>query len=357
MLLHIMDDLKIACALMNCFFVKKQSDVEDGIEIAQEMKKNLLQKNDLEKYLRRSSKSLFEKIDISELEDFPKMTADDTKKKITFGCYQINQALSYLAEHFDQKGDFEIRIEKTTKTDGEHRIVSSNFYSRHSNNCQYFTVLKYEPHNIISKWICSCLSGRRTCGCCSHVASLIYFLSYARFQSEPLKKPGSSLNNLLLCIKKDEFSEDEVDDNVSNDEVVENECIVDDDELVILSQIIDVKEQFVPNIKRILSINDQLSQSSKKKQVSTKPLSNQSSLNSSQLIKSSQVKNYVSSFTNNISFREFSSHIPKWGGVIETFEEDFESQNDFSKYSEYRNLAFNSTCTIDYFLLGMWSIS
>ena len=65
----------------------------------------------------------------------------------------------------------------------------------------------------------------------------------------------------------------------------------------------------------------------------------------------------MSSFTNNISFREFSSHIPKWGGVIETFEEDFESQNDFSKCSEYRNLTFNNTCTIDYFLLGMWSIS
>ena len=60
-----------------------------------------------------------------------------------------------------------------------------------------------------------------------------------------------------------------------NDEEVENECIVDDDELVILSEIIDVKEQFVPNIKRILSINDQLSQSTKK-QITTKPLSNQS---------------------------------------------------------------------------------
>ena len=113
MLLHIMDDLKIACALINFFFVKKQSDVEDGIEIAQEMKKYLLKKNDLEKYLRRSAKSLFEKIDMSEVEDFPKMTADDIKKKITFGWYQINQALSYLAEHFDQNGDLEIRIEKT----------------------------------------------------------------------------------------------------------------------------------------------------------------------------------------------------------------------------------------------------
>ena len=37
MLPHIIDDLRIACALINCFYSRKISDAEDGIEIAKEM--------------------------------------------------------------------------------------------------------------------------------------------------------------------------------------------------------------------------------------------------------------------------------------------------------------------------------
>ena len=47
MLIHIMDDLKIACALNNCFFNRKLSDVEDSKEIAEEMKKKLTRKMNL----------------------------------------------------------------------------------------------------------------------------------------------------------------------------------------------------------------------------------------------------------------------------------------------------------------------
>ena len=78
------------------------------------------------------------------------------------------------------------------------------------------------------KWICSCLSRARTCGCCSHVASLIYYLSYARYLPEPLKKPGISLDNLLVCLKKDEFSEDEIDktDEIDAESYEKNETLL-----------------------------------------------------------------------------------------------------------------------------------
>ena len=46
-ILHIMDDLKIACALINCFFNRKLSDVDDCKEIAKEMKKKLTRKMNL----------------------------------------------------------------------------------------------------------------------------------------------------------------------------------------------------------------------------------------------------------------------------------------------------------------------
>ncbi len=119
MLIHIMDDFKIACAFINCFFNRKLSDVENSKEIAEEMKKKVDEKNELDKYLKKPSKKLFEKIDSVELTDFPKLSVEFIRKKITFGWYQISQALSYLAEHFDKNGDIEIRIEKSTcdKTD------------------------------------------------------------------------------------------------------------------------------------------------------------------------------------------------------------------------------------------------
>ena len=56
-------------------------------------------------------------------------------------------------------------------------------------------------------------------------------------------------------------------------------------------------------------------------------------------------------------FREFTSHIPRWGGVIEANEVDVFSSEEFSTLSEYRNLVYEDTCTIDYFLLALWAIS
>ena len=365
MLLHIMDDLKIACALINCFYTRKLSDIEDSIEIAQEMKKNVSKKNELEKYFKKSAKNLFELLDTSTLNDFPKLPIEDIRKKITFGWYQINQALSYLAEHFDKNGDIEIRIEKKIEHEDNCKIIASNFFSRHSNNCEYMTVVKYMPNESILNWRCSCLSGLRTCGCCSHVASLIYYLSYARYLDEPLKSPGSSLNTLLVSLKKDEFSEDENNETSiiiqSNEESESTISNIDDEQLSFLSQIIDVSGKREQKIKRNVSINEQLNSSAKKKPLDMTLTSTQEfdkSQNSSESIKSSQLKNkYRADFINDISFREFTAHIPSWGGTIETHENDFLNDSEFYKYSEYKNLKFDNTCTIDYFLLAFWAIS
>jgi hypothetical protein len=65
------------------------------------MKKKIDEKNELEKYLKKPSKKLFEKIDSVEITDFPKLSVEFIRK-ITFGWNQINQALSYLAKHFDK---------------------------------------------------------------------------------------------------------------------------------------------------------------------------------------------------------------------------------------------------------------
>ena len=76
------------------------------------MKNRLTVKNDLEYLLNKKPKNRFEKMDESELIDFPKLSVEEIRKKITFGWYQINQTLGYLAEQFDKIGDIEIKIGK-----------------------------------------------------------------------------------------------------------------------------------------------------------------------------------------------------------------------------------------------------
>jgi hypothetical protein len=129
-------------------------------------------------------------------------------------------------------------------------------------------VLKFIPDEMITKWICSCLSGTRTCSRCSHIASLIYYLSYARFLSEPLRKPGASLNHVLLTLKKDEFSEDEEIDDERTLTAVKDTISYDVSDSIedsnILSQIVDLTYNNETKIKRTLSVNDQLNSSIKK---------------------------------------------------------------------------------------------
>jgi hypothetical protein len=81
-------------------------------------------------------------------------------------------------------------------------VVYCCFQSRHSNSKKYDVFIHYTPgindYSAILGWICSCLSGRRTCSCSFNVAALIYYLAFGKNQENPVKVPGGSLNNLLI---------------------------------------------------------------------------------------------------------------------------------------------------------------
>jgi len=40
------------------------------------------------------------------------------------------------------------------------------------------------------------MSGRKVLGCCVHISTVIYYLSYAKYY--PIKKPGDFLNSVLV---------------------------------------------------------------------------------------------------------------------------------------------------------------
>ena len=338
---HTIDDLRIVAALLNCFFVPVISDARDSLEIASEMKLKVEKTNILESFLKEKKvKNGLEKLNSIDLNDFPQFDVTEIRRKITFGWYQINQGLGYLAEHFDTNGNYEIRINKNVELDKDGtRLLLSSFQSRHCNRKHYDVYIKYKPHlndvEAIVAWICTCLSGKRTCGCCSHVAGLIYYLSYGKHQEDPIKVPGKFLNKLLISHR---LSDDELDisDSETNEETVLNIISLADE---------NTSQNNTQKIKRELSVNESLNAIVKKK----KPES--TIINLSQLS-----KQYKTSFDNRISLREFSSRIPSNGGTTIISEIDFESF-DLKDFSGFNNLKIVNTCSIDYFLFSFWCIS
>jgi len=192
---------RIASFLNNTFGKRLQSDVEIEDEIVQRMHDQKDMENTLaveaeEKgWFRR--KLLFQSITTNDLLDFPEMTERDMKVLFT-GSYQLSQAVSYLAEMVDKNGRLNVEYVKD-----ETNVLKLKVPSRHISRTTYRCFLRYKPNSIgvsgVTDYACECANGRRTVGCCSHIAAIIYYLSYARYLSK-IFKPAEILSNIF---KKD----------------------------------------------------------------------------------------------------------------------------------------------------------
>lgn len=54
-----------------------------------------------------------------------------------------------------------------------------------------------EDNDPILGYYCTCKAGARTLGCCAHVASVLWFLGWARHQQN-IKYPSRALLNYIL---------------------------------------------------------------------------------------------------------------------------------------------------------------
>ena len=145
----------------------------------------------------------------TDLTDFPKLTKDELLILIT-GPYQFELAVSYLAETMDADNNISMTFVKETPT-----IIGLQIRSRHVNRKTYRIYVDYvaESDGIegIRRYWCECPNGNRTVGCCSHIASAIYYLSYARYLPS-ISRPAEMLSDLFLPNDADTESSD-VDSN------------------------------------------------------------------------------------------------------------------------------------------------
>jgi len=60
--------------------------------------------------------------------------------------------------------------------------------------------VKYKPSSVgisgLLQYACDCANGRRTVGCYSHIAAIVYYLVHARYLSK-LLKPAEILSKMF----------------------------------------------------------------------------------------------------------------------------------------------------------------
>jgi predicted oxidoreductase len=97
---HIMIDYRIACAMSNLFHKPICPDGNNSVKIAKKITdKTKINVNKLEFLLTKHlDTKLITPIDLSEINDFPKLTPSELKQEIFLGSFQFKQCTSYVPD-------------------------------------------------------------------------------------------------------------------------------------------------------------------------------------------------------------------------------------------------------------------
>ncbi|CAF3882825.1 unnamed protein product [Rotaria magnacalcarata] len=210
-------DMSIACALINHYQPpmtrSKLEDEEIGVQIMQlRQQKNkiqlLLEENNLIKWF-----SLWEIINHTEIIDGFRIITQDDLGDLTFGVFQLKRACSYAEERCSTTnltGDVAYSVHRCKIIPNLIRIPTQ---SAHSNRVTYHPTIHFTDQAILGWW-CDCFTGARFLGCCSHIASAIWFLSYQRWQTQQRHIPSGEYKNLATdSIQVSDFYDSSDDDD------------------------------------------------------------------------------------------------------------------------------------------------
>lgn len=156
---------------------------------------------------------------------FPQLSLDDLYA-VSLGPYQIKNALSYFAQH--QKDNiFLVQKFQPNPRDRLSALDYANFgitvsdpllvkaymksRFRSTKNHHIFVLIdksKIERASIV-EYFCTCETGSRTVGCCSHVMTIIWYLGYGQYNE--IRVPNIDITNVSITIPKTrEYEDNEV---------------------------------------------------------------------------------------------------------------------------------------------------
>ncbi|XP_072936633.1 uncharacterized protein [Epargyreus clarus] len=216
---HMMQNFQIAASILNKFALRIQ-DRPEASEIVQIINSRINLQNNLADFVetnnmnRRSSNFVSITADLDNVLDFPRMLPNDLIF-FALGTYQIKQARSYFGEHIRSHGRYlievcrELNVDTTELNLGNREVylIRGKIKSRHVGRRQYFVYIIIDSHmsgrHGILGYCCNCLVGRRTVGCCAHVMTLVWYLGWARYESN-IRPPAEFLDEIVIQRYNDE---------------------------------------------------------------------------------------------------------------------------------------------------------
>ncbi|CAF0991642.1 unnamed protein product [Brachionus calyciflorus] len=339
---HIPIDYRIACAMINFSHIPCNQDGEN-LNIAKRIKKKgKIESNKLDFLLGKHFDSkLINSVPLEKLNDFPRINEKKLQDKIFLGIFQLRNCKSYL---LDLKRNNKVFIiadslkkklsDKTDENELQTKIIGFEIISRHKRSKSlkketlkskikeksyadffkntYKVFVQYIPYFNSSKaikgFICSCKTGQRVVGCCSHVAAVIYYMSFAK-HNYLLSNSADYLNSILVNMES--F------DTANDPKYIRNKR--------------GNKSLNLSNSSLTLSSSSSESSDDENKGNNSENFSNKS-------LNRHQVYNKIKPFT----LKEFKRHVPKNGGTIKVNNE---------------NITLTNTCSIDYYLFAFWYLS
>ncbi|CAG2244312.1 unnamed protein product [Mytilus edulis] len=127
------------------------------------------------------------------VEDFPKLSEEDIRD-ITLGVYQVKLAKSYTEEHLENDDYYEVMQQG-------HQLIRVRMASRHTSSKTHNLWITYDDC-CIKTWYCTCKAGARIVGTCSHISSVIWFLSFTGIKPKEIKQINGRTMSMMLTSRK-----------------------------------------------------------------------------------------------------------------------------------------------------------
>ncbi|CAH2092630.1 unnamed protein product [Euphydryas editha] len=192
---HIGDYVRIVAALCNAYRPPRKNIEEDERIMAQRMIRLSRQSNTLKIKVEEKGwikkRVIWKEMSADDLQDFPRLMFQELCD-LTMGIYQLKQAKSYTKEHIDNQGLYKIFLHKESSD-----ILRIKIQSRHTASKIYSLWIQYNSTTVLN-WYCQCKVGARVVGCCAHIASVIWYLTYDRYQDHSTRRVLCDYNNYLM---------------------------------------------------------------------------------------------------------------------------------------------------------------
>lgn len=202
------EEFRIACALLNAFGTRYNDhslvhEIISEIELKQTTP-NSLSEIVIQNHLNQHRLD-FQAMEANVgLEDFPVLSKDDLTI-MALGTYQIAQARSYYGEQIKRNGAYVVQVCRGNDAHlfpDDSWLLRAKINSRHLGNRIYFVYILInnlmQGRDKVAGWYCSCIVGKRTLGCCSHIMCVIWFMAWARHQETLPTSPAAFLDSIIV---------------------------------------------------------------------------------------------------------------------------------------------------------------